>query len=86
MHDSRTSVSLIDFDAVSVIAHAAPQESVHFKASTSNNNSVIVAVAIITLNGIQERKGAPYVVVPYCTNRKFIGSFTLCATSNVESR
>lgn len=43
-------------------------------------------VVVIALKGIQERKGAPYVVVPYCTNCNYIGSFTLRASSNVDSK
>eukprot|EP00796_Vickermania_ingenoplastis_P012455 gene12455-8543_t len=71
VHETKLCSSFLSYDPETVVLHVPP----------TSPPSPVVAGAV-KLKGMVERRGMPYVVVPYCNQRHFNASFELQALGN----
>lgn len=71
VHTAKMSSSYLEFDPSSVVIHVPP---------TSPPSSAVTCA--VFLQGMKERRGMPYIVVPYCSERGTNGNFQLQVIGN----
>ncbi|CCW71840.1 unnamed protein product [Phytomonas sp. Hart1] len=69
VHNTRDCRSFLHFEPETVVFSVPADEK-------------LCVLGTVTLSGMKERRGMPYVIVPYCSNQELVGHFTLEVLSN----